>query len=204
MNTMIKKTLIAIAITSTLAGCAAPVEVVDTRNDKAEAVVGLDYRDFEKAAADAVSSMIGAGAVNNPKGGRYVLTISKIKNDTMQRIDTDQLVKKIRVELLNSGKVAVTTALSINGAEDTATAEMRELRGNAMVKQSTVKGDGKVIAPDLSLSGKILQRNLSMSGGRTQIEYYFQLTLTDIESGLGLWENEFPIIKRSSGNTAAW
>lgn len=202
---MLKKTLIAAALLASLAGCATPaVEMVDTRNDQGESVVGLDYRDFEKAASDAIQSMLASGSVNNPKGGRYVLTISRIKNDTMQRIDTDQLVKKIRVELLNSGKVAVTTALSVNGPEDSATADMRELRGNAMVKQSTVKGDGKVIAPDLSLSGKILQRNVPMSGGRTQIEYYFQLTLTDIESGLGLWENELPIIKRSNQNTATW
>ncbi len=201
----LQQTLLAVCLASAaLSACAPAVEVVDTQHDKGEAVVGLDYRDFETAASDAIQSMISSGSVNNPKGGRYILTISKIKNDTMQRIDTDQLVKKIRVDLLNSGKVAITTALSINGPEDAATAEMRELRGNAMVKQSTVKGDGKVIAPDLSLSGKILQRNVPMTGGRTQVEYYFQLSLTDIESGLALWENEKQIIKRSNQNTASW
>lgn len=197
---LVALSLVAVSITA----CAPAVEIVDTRNDKGEAVVGLDYRDFEKAASDAVQSLLASGAATNPKGGRYVMTISRIKNDTMQRIDTDQLVKKIRIDLMNSGKVAVTTALSVNGPEDSATAEMRELRGNAMVKQSTVKGDGQVIAPDVSLSGKILQRNISMPGGRTQIEYYFQLTLTDINTGLSLWENELPIIKRSNQNTATW
>lgn len=187
-----------------LTACAPTVEMVDTNNDKAEAVTGLDYRDFERAASDAVQSMLASSAVDNPKGGRYVLTISKIKNDTMQRIDTDQLVKKIRVELMNSGKVAITTAISVNGAEDSATAELRELRGNAMIKQSTVKKDGQVIAPDLSLSGKIIQKNVSMSRGKTQIEYYFELTLTDLSSGLSLWEKELPIVKRSNQNTATW
>lgn len=190
-----------------LAGCASPgaVEMVDTRNDRGEAVVGIDYRDFEKAASDAVQSLLASGAVNNPKGGRYVMMVSRITNDTMQRIDTDQLVKKIRVDLLNSGKVVVTTAVGAGGAEDQANFDVREgTRGNEEFDQSRVQRKGTLQAPDLSLSGKILQRNIRMSGGKQQIEYYFQLTMTELASGLAVWENELPIIKRTSGKSAAW
>lgn len=188
-----------------LSGCAGQsVEMVDTRNDHAEAVAGLDYRDFEKAASDAIQSLLGSGAVVNPGGGRYVMTVSNIKNDTMQRIDTDQLVKKIRIDLLNSGRVVVTTAVSVNGPEDSASMAVRELRGNQEFDQSRVQHTGTLLAPDLSLSGKILQKNVSMPSGKQQIEYYFQLTLTDLKMGVATWENELPIIKRASGNTASW
>jgi uncharacterized protein (TIGR02722 family) len=125
-------------------------------------------------------------------------------NDTMQRIDTDQLVKKIRIELLNSGKVVVTTAVGLNGPEDQMTMAARELRGNSEFNQSRVAAKGQLQAPDLSLSGKILQRNHNMSRGKQQVEYFFQLTLTDINSGLAIWEGETPIIKRGSANTVSW
>jgi hypothetical protein len=178
---------------------------IDPRTDRGATTVGLDYRDFEDAAADAIQSMIVSGVVNHPNGSRYVLMISRIINDTMQRIDTDQLIKKIRIELLNSGKVVVTTAVSGSGAEDSASLDVRQdLRGNDEFDQSRVQRRGTLVAPDLSLSGKILQRNLTVTRREQQIEYYFQLTLTDLETGLAIWENEYPIIKRTSNRRAGW
>jgi uncharacterized protein (TIGR02722 family) len=202
-NTALALPILLIAL---LTGCATTgVEMVDVRNDRGEAVVGLDYRDFENAASDAVQDMLARGVVNHPGGGRYVMMISRITNDTMQRIDTDQLVRKIRIELLNSGRVVVTTAVAAGGPEDRATFQVREeLRGNVEFDQRGVQQTGTIQAPDLSLSGKIMQRNLAMSGNRQQIEYYFQLVLTDLASGLAIWENEYPIIKRASSRTVSW
>jgi uncharacterized protein (TIGR02722 family) len=200
--------IVLIAMVAALsAGCASRgVEMVDPKNDRGEAVAGIDYRDFEKAASDAVQSLLASGAVNNPKGGRYVMMVSKISNDTMQRIDTDQLVKKIRIDLLNSGKVVVTTAVAAGGAEDQANFDVRGegVRGNDEFNQARVQKKGTLQAPDLSLSGKIIQRNLRMTGGKQQIEYYFQLTMTELASGLAVWENELPIIKRASNASASW
>ena len=101
-----------------LSGCATATRNIDMNNDKGQAVMGLDYRDFQKAASEAIKSMLQSGALNKRGGGRYVLAISRIVNDTMQRINTDQLIKKIRVELLQSGKVVVTTAVSAGEPED--------------------------------------------------------------------------------------
>lgn len=210
-----KKNLLILAATAAfalgLSGCAGTggfgggVEMVDTQNDRGEAVVGIDYRDFERAASDSIQSMLTSGAVQHPDGGRYVLAISRITNDTMQRIDTDQLTKKIRVALLNSGKVVVTTAVGGSGAEDNMNFTVREgLRDNEEFNQARVQKKGTLQAPDLSLSGKILQRNVKMSGGRQQVEYYFMLSLTDLSQGLAVWENEYPIIKRASNASASW
>jgi len=200
-----KKTLIAAALAVTsLSACAPAVEVVDTSHDRGEAVVGLDYRDFQSAASSLVQSLLASGAADNPKGGRYVLTITKVANKTMQRIDTDDLTRVIRDELRNSGKVATTTAISVNGPEDASTAKLRELRGNAMIKQSTVKADGQVIAPDLSLTAKIVQNNVAMPSGKTQVEYTFDVVLTDINTGLEIWGDRRKIIKRSSQSTVTW
>lgn len=182
-----------------VSACGGKTTVVDTSNSQAvagmQAVMGLEYRDFEKAAMDAVEDMLQSGAVTKPTGGRYVLAVSRITNDTMQRIDTDQLVKKIRASLLRSGKVVVTSAVGLSGAEDPMIMKARQLRKSGEINQSTVAKSGKIIAPELSLSGKIIQKNIALSKRRTRVEYYVQLTLSEIESGLAFWEGETPIIK---------
>jgi PBP1b-binding outer membrane lipoprotein LpoB len=77
-----------------LGGCAPKTQNIDIHNDKeAEAVMGLDYRDFQAAAQEMIQSMIASGAVSKPGGGKYVLAVSSVVNDTMQHVDTDQLVK---------------------------------------------------------------------------------------------------------------
>ena len=187
-----------------LSGCATATRNIDMNNDKGQAVMGLDYRDFQKAASEAIKSMLQSGALNKRGGGRYVLAISRIVNDTMQRIDTDQLIKKIRVELLQSGKVVVTTAVSAGEPEDKMSMKARQLRKSDEFNQSTVAKKGQMIAPDLSLSGKIIQRNVRVSSGTQQVEYYFQLTLTDINTGLAFWEGESVIGKRGSNKSVSW
>lgn len=202
----IKKYIVVASLGSLLlTGCATDTVNVDMNNDKSQAVMGLDYRDFQGAAQEMVSSMIASGALNKPGGGRYVLVISRITNDTMQHIDTDQLIKKIRVGLLRSGKVVVTTAMSANGAEDKMSMQVRKsLRGNTEFNQRTVAGKGNMIAPDLSLSGKIIQRNVRVSGSTQRAEYYFQMSLTDINTGLAFWEDEQVIGKQGSNKSVAW
>ena len=196
-------TLSIIAISALLfSGCAGKVEKIDMNNDTGDQVAGLDYRDFNQAAAEATQSMLRSPAITKPGGGRYILAISDVKNDTMQHIDTDQLVKKIRIELLNSGKVFVTTA--VGSAEDKMNKQARELRSNDEFKQNTTIKKGTLVAPDLSLSGKILQRNINMGNGKQQIEYYFMLTLTDLVNGFATWEGETVIGKRGSDKAVAW
>jgi len=196
-------TLSSIVVISLLfTGCADKVQKIDIHNDTGDQVAGLDYRDFNQAAQEATQSMLRSPAITKPGGGRYILAISDIKNDTMQHIDTDQLVKKIRIELLNSGKVFVTTALG--SAEDKMNTKARELRENDEFKQNTTIKKGRLLAPDLSLSGKIVQRNINMGNGKQQIEYYFMLTLTDLVNGLATWEGESIIGKRGSDKAVAW
>ncbi len=204
MSLLFKQIIIISFISVLISGCAATTQNIDMNNDRGQAVMGLDYRDFQKAAGESISSMLESGALNKPGGGRYVLAISRIINDTMQRIDTDQLIKKIRVELLQSGKVVVTTAVGATGAEDKMTMQARELRKTDEFKQSTVAGKGQMIAPELSLSGKIIQRNVRVTSSLQQTEYYFQLTLTDINTGLALWEGESVIGKRGSNKSVSW
>jgi penicillin-binding protein activator len=187
-----------------LAACGVQsTQMIDPRADRSGYGMGLDERDFTAAAQDAVQKMLDSGALNHPNGGRYVVAISRISNDTMQRIDTDELVKKIRVQMLNSGKAVVTTAISASGPEDAMTMQVRELRASQEFSHKNLAGKGQMVAPELSLSGKLIQHDSSVDGGQ-RIDYSFQLTLTDLHTGLALWENETPISKLGTNRTVAW
>lgn len=167
--------------------------------------LGIDSSDFEHAAEEAVNSLLKSGALNRPGGGRYVISMGNVVNDTTQRIDTDLLTKKIRIALLQSGKAVMTTAVSENGPEDETTFIVRDKRENDEFKQDTVAKKGTLYAPDMSLTGKIIQRNAGLSDKKRQIvDYYFQLTLTDINSGLAFWENESKISKVGSNKSVIW
>jgi len=190
-----------------LAGCAQETVNIDVVNDEGKAVMELDYRDFAQAASEMIQSMISSGALKKPGGGRYVMTTGRVTNDTMQRIDTGQLMAKIEEELLNSGMVVMTSAVGGRGAPDEMIYEMRDIRDSATgdeFKQETLAGKRTLEAPELSIAGKIFQRNIRYDRNRQQVEYYFQLMVTDLTSGLRIWQKESLIGKRGSNRSVAW
>lgn len=190
-----------------LTGCATETVNIDIVNDEGKAVMALDYRDFAQAASEMIQSMISSGALKKPGGGRYVMTTARVTNDTMQRIDTDQLTAKIEEELMNSGMVVMTSAVGGKGAPDEMIYEMRDIRDSATgdeFKQETLAGKRTLEAPELSISGKIFQRNIRYGNNRQQVEYYFQLRITDLTTGLRFWQKESIIGKRGSNRSVAW
>lgn len=199
-----KKLALATAVAAlTLTGCATKTAYIDAADTETNVVAALSYADFSKAANEMAEEIIASKLMTHPQadeGGRYIVYVNDIENDTMQRLDTDQLTKGLRVNLLQSGKFLVTTAFG----EDDATKKMRELKDSKMVKKSTVKKDNQVFAPDFSLSGKILQRNTSLDNDDTRIEYYFQLSMTNVENGLAYWEGERVVGKVADGSSVSW
>jgi hypothetical protein len=187
-----------------ISGCATETTNIDVMHDEGKPVMALDYRDFDQAASAMIQSMLGSGALKKPGGGRYVVATGRVVNDTMQRIDTDQLMAKIEEELLNSGQVVMTSAVGGKGAPDQLVHDTRKLRDSEEFDQSTIGTKGTLIAPELSVSGKIFQRNLRYDNNRQQVEYYFQLMVTDLKSGLRFWQKETIIGKRGSNQSVSW
>ena len=184
------------------AGCAQETVNIDVMHDEGKPVMALDYRDFDQAASKLVQSMLASGALKKEGGGRYVVATGRIINDTMQRIDTDQLMVKIETELLNSGQAVMTSA--VGPGSDKLIYETRELRDSEEFDPGTVPERRTLIAPELSISGKIFQRNIRYDRNRQQVEYYFQLKLSDVKSGLRYWQDEVLAGKRGSNKSVAW
>ena len=207
MKTKAITIVLLISITIATSGCQEPTVNIDTLNDEGKAVMGLDYRDFSQSASLMVQSMLGSGALNKPGGGRYVVTTGRIINDTMQRIDTDQLMAKIEEELLNSGRVVMTSAVGGGKAVDEMIYEIRDMKDEEYADEfnpDTVVAKKQLVAPQLSISGKILQRNIRYDNNLQQVEYYFQLKVSDITTGLRVWQKETIIGKRGSNKSVAW
>ncbi len=195
------KKLLPIALCAVLAGCGGTrvVDLDDARDVATmQDVMELEYRDWEKTAANMTDSMLKSNALTGVK--KPVIAVANIKNDTMQRFDTDILIKKIRTTILKSGRAQIATNFT---GEDTTSNKMRNLRGNDEYDAATFASKGTLIAPNMSLSGKMLQRNLKLESGwfssvDTRVEYYLQLTLTDLKTGLSVWEDEQPIVKEGT------
>ena len=197
--------LCALAMT-VLIGCQPASTNIDIANDQGKAVMGLDYRDFDQAAAAMIDSLVRSGTLNKKDGGRYVMATGRIVNDTMQRIDTDQLMAKVEQEMMNSGQVVMTSAVG-DKAGDSLVYEVRDLRDSDRADEfdeSTMQAKKTLIAPELSISGKIIQRDVKYDRKKTQVEYYFQLRITDMTTGLRFWQEEKILGKRGSSKTVSW
>lgn len=187
-----------------LCGCGG-VQYVDNADSREYASLGIDYHDLEKAASDNIKSLLESGYVRSLAGLEKpkVLAISNVINDTMQHFSTQELTRKITRDMRNSGKFILTMAFAgSGGSKDTMLDSVREARGNDEVNQYGVAEKGSIIAPELSLSGKIIQRNTKVKS-KQRVDYFFLLTLTDLKSGLVVWDNEVNIIKVGK-KTSAW
>ena len=200
-----KKCLMGLALAALVAGCTTPTTRIDMRNDLGPAVAGLDYRDVQLAANQLIQSLFRSGRLDRGDGQLYVMTVGKVKNDTMQRFDTDILTSYITEELMNSGKVMVTSAMAA-GADnrDEMINGVRSVRGNGEFNQNTVAKAGQLVAPTHSVYRKIIQREIRRDDGDKQIEYYFQLRIVELATGLQWWQKQAVIGKRTDATTPTW
>ena len=182
-----------------------PTKRIDLHHDQGQQVAGIDYRDVQEVANAMLQSLFRSGRLDRTDGGIYVMTVGRIVNDTAQCFDTDTLVSYITEELMNSGKVVVTSAMaSTADNRDDMVYIARGARGNPEFNQKTVAETGRLVAPTHSLFGKVIQREIRMDNGDKQIEYYFQLRIVEIATGLQWWQKQYLIGKRTDRNNLSW
>ncbi len=192
-----------------LSGCGTSPHRIDaTGNQGLTTTEDINFKDWQTAASNSIESLLQSGvldrqiykkkaAQNLPYEPQVVIMVSDVKNKTTNHIETNILTNQIRQALLKSGKALTTTAVGATGAEDKASRQVRDLKHDQMFKQSTVVKEGTAIAPEMSLAGEIIQQNTSQ--GRSKEAYFqFHMTLTDIETGLALWEDYVEIAKQST------
>ena len=196
--------LITAAVLPALAlGCATAKYVDHNGRDSIVNMGQINTQDWIRVADELTQSLLLSGAIQSVAGKPKVLMIGRIKNNTTQHIDTDSLMKKIRVALNKGGRALTTTAVGLDGPEDESSKAVRELRADDEFNQTTIPGKGNLVSPDFSLSGKIIQNN-AHAGHIKQSEFAFQLSLTDLKTGLAVWEEEKLIVKQGSRAAVGW
>ena len=107
----------------------------------------------------------------------------------VERAQLDRLVKDGKMS-----PFARDLTMAASGAEEEMVGALQEETGAADV----------TVRPDISLSGKIIGTQHEYDSKTQQLEYYLQLTLTDLKTGLSIWEGETPVVKRGSSRTVSW
>ena len=202
------KLITATALPALMLGCATARYIDHDGRDSIVNVGQINTQDWIRAADELTQSLLLSGTINSVAGKPKVMMIGRIKNNTNQHIDTDSLMKKIRVALNKGGRALTTTAVGLDGPEDESSKAVRELRADDEFNQATIPGKGNLISPDYSLSGKIIQNNARAKRGLLptikQSEFAFQLSMTDLKTGLAVWEEEKLIVKQGSRAAGSW
>ncbi len=181
-----------------LCGCGSSAKRIDPSGDQGLVTTGdINTRDWQDVSTRCVNSLIASGALNRADGRKSVIMISSIKNSTDRAVNTGLLTNKIRQSILASGKALTTTAVGAKGAEDKATRQVRDLENDDIFNARTVAKRGTVIAPDMSLSGEIIKAE-TRDGRKIEANYMFHVVMTDLNTGLAVWEDTFEITKQET------
>ncbi len=181
-----------------LAGCESPARVIGVDSDEALVTISsVDPADWQRAAEEHIRSLLASGALKRTDGQTPVVMVSRVRNYTLEHLDTMILTSKVRQAIQGSGQAKVTSAVGVGGNLDLAVRRIRAREFDDLFDQRTVPQRGTVIAPNLSLSGAITQQTIYQ--GRTEESYFlFYLALTDLSTGIAVWENTVEILKQGT------
>jgi hypothetical protein len=139
--------------------------------------------DLQLIAKKISNSIVESPMVKN-RDKRPVFQIEQVRNKTSEHIDMESLTDKIKVALIQSGRVLFHDK-PLRGT----VAEEYEYQDSRYVDQSTAKKPGKQIGADYLLTGVI--SSIVQEAGRNKIIYYKStFNLTNLETNIVEWSDE--------------
>ncbi len=180
------------------AGCGSAARRIDPGSSESLVTLsGIDPSEWRQAAADSADSLLASGALRRKDGQAPVVMIGRIRNQTLMHLETGLLTDKLRQAIGASGQAAVTSAVGAGSNIDLAVRRIRSKELDDLFHQGTVPRRGTVIAPNFSLSGAIIQQ--MSESGRTEESYFlFHLVLTDLATGVAVWEHNTEFAKQAT------
>ena len=179
-----------------LTGCETSPETrtVDATGPEAVNTAAINSQDWANAADQLVASLLTSGALDNAPRTPAVLAIDKVTNATTLMVDTNLLIKKIRVALTQTGKIAITNTMGL-GERAVVAGEAAELEEMQSGKKQ------KLLVPDYTLYARLIQQT-DKTKKVTQNNYSFQMSLIQTKTGLTVWEEERSIAKQTRNSGA--
>ena len=120
---------------------------------------------------------------------RPSLIVGRIRNETMEHINTGAFIADIEHSLINSGKI---TFVAGNRDRDDVRRERLDQLSNA--SEETIKEFGREIGADFMLFGTIISFT-DQAGGTKAVTYQIDMYLVDIEKNLKVWAGQEKIKK---------
>lgn len=183
-------------------------EYVDPKGN--DLVVNLDkmnIQDWNQLADQVVQQMVTSGALTRVEGARNRndgvarLLLNNPINKTTMAFDTDAIMKKIRIALLNTGKAEIIMTSGPGGrAEDKIAQSTADARAFAAGTDNQLN---EKRLPDATLTAKLLE-DRSRSGSTRQIAYILQMSLTDTSRETAIWEGEAQVVKQGQKSSVGF
>lgn len=195
---LILLSIVCVPVFVLLTGCAStPARRIDPAGPETISTVqGINIQDWRDAAADMSRSLLSAGVLGQ-QGEPDLIAISSFVNNTSQHIDKDMLLKKIRTVLSKSGRAHTITTMGVGGKTEDVVAT------NEMRKKKFLNEDVETPEPDYTMTLKIIEQ-VTRADRTRQAAYVFQMSLTDVNRGVAVWEDEKTIAKQGSKAAVGW
>ena len=188
----------AVALVSTLLISCGGRYIETAGTDTIVSVDQINIQDWSMAADEMVQSLLTSGMLERAPTQPATLAVSRIVNNTTEQVDADYLTRRIRVALNQSGKVMTTTTIGLGDV-------VEDPLARKLAREYEESGDEQVIRPRpyFTLSGKLLE-DRARAGRTRQVTYTFQLALTEVDTGLAVWEDVKDITKQGRRPSVGW
>ena len=189
MKNLCKWILPAMIMAILAAGCATTVQYGDETSSKP---ISTDFgsSDLQQVAAKMVDSLLSDPLLDDISvGGPPLLIVDKVKNKTMQHIDTESITDSIRTKLIRSRKFSF--------QDRTTEAALQEELAYQQVAAHDAIASGQQDAPRYMLTANLSE--IQQEQGRLKDVYYkFTMNLRDLKSGRLIWADEKEIRKQKT------
>lgn len=182
-----------IASSLLLSACSPTVSYVDP-NAANTLTTNFTQNDLRTVAQDMSASLIQSGRINRCK----TYTISDVKNNTDQYVDTSVMTNAMSDTLSNSSAVRSQYVLSTAGMSNQVS-ELNRQNQSGLYDQKTTAKKGRMVGAACRIDGKLTSDTSVSPDGKTTLKSYtFFVQLFDVQRGIGLWRNSKNISKAQS------
>ncbi len=173
-----------------LSGCASTMQYGDAGSAKP---VSTEFgsSDLQQIAESMVDSLCTfPPLVELTTGRRPVVSVDKVKNKTMQHIDTESVTDSIRAKLIRSGKFRF-----IDRTTDTQTVEeLKVQQDSGLVDKKNAVQTGQQFGAEFLLTANVSEIT-QRAGAVTDTYFKFTMSLKNLKTGILEWSDEKEIRK---------
>jgi uncharacterized protein (TIGR02722 family) len=171
-------------------GCATRVRYGDATS-AAPLSTNFGSSDLQQIAAVMCDSLLADSAVREATTGRKpVMLVDRIKNKTLQHIDTESITDSIRTKLIQSGKFRFLDRQTDQAALD----EFHAQRESGLVDPAKAVPMGTQYGAEYILVANLAQIEERL-GSKTDVYYKFTMSLKNLRTGILDWAQEKEIRK---------